>query len=99
MKKIILIIALLAPLAAFSQTSGHGVTTPATETIGSATQRGSTGHVIAEPKDTTIQITMSLDQFKSLLYVIDANIDSKRESKQVIDFLTHSARIVEDKKK
>lgn len=82
MKKALLIIALLAPLAAFSQTKAS-VPVPAK----------------VQPKDTTIQVTMTLDQFKSLLYVIDQNIDSKRESKQVIDFLTHSARIVEDKKK
>lgn len=100
MKKALLIIAVLAPLAAFSQsTAGHGVVTPASETIASPTQRSNTGHAIGEPKDTTIQITMTLDQFKSLLYVIDSNIDSKKESKQVIDFLTHSARMETGEKK
>lgn len=96
MKKALLII-LLAPLAAFSQTTGgHGVTTPATETLPSVTNRGYSVPVV---KDTTIQITMTLDQFKSLLYVIDQNIDSKKESKQVIDFLIHSAKMEGGNKK
>ena len=46
-----------------------------------------------EKQDTTIQITVSLDQFRALLYVIDQNIDSKKVSKDVIELLQKSAAI------
>lgn len=52
-----------------------------------------------QKKDTTIQITMNLEQFKSLLYTIDSNIDSKKLSKEVVDFLKQSASVVADKPK
>lgn len=44
-------------------------------------------------KDTTIQILMPLEQFRALLYTIDVNIDSKKASKELIDFLSKSASI------
>ena len=50
-------------------------------------------------KDTTIAIQMKLDQFKALLYAIDANIDSKKVSKELLDFLQKSAQIVQPKDK
>ena len=47
-----------------------------------------------QPKqDTTIIVTLSLDQYRSLLYVIDQNIDSKKLSKDVIELLQKSAAI------
>ena len=49
--------------------------------------------------DTTIAIQMKLDQFKALLYAIDANIDSKKVSKELLDFLQKSAQIVQPKDK
>ncbi len=51
-------------------------------------------------KDTTIQITLSLNDFRALLYTIDANVDSKKTSKEIMDFLQKSAAIKpkEDKK-
>lgn len=52
-----------------------------------------------EKKDTTIQVTMTLDQFKVVLYTIDANIDSKKVSKDLLEFLQKSAQIVADKPK
>lgn len=53
----------------------------------------------AQKKDTTIQITLPLEQFKVLLYTIDANIDSKKVSKDLLEFLQKSAQIVADKPK
>lgn len=46
-----------------------------------------------QKQDTTIVITVSLDQYKGLLYVIDQNIDSKKVSKDLIEFLQKSAAI------
>lgn len=46
-----------------------------------------------EKQDTTIVITVSLDQYKALLYTIDSNIDSKKVSKDLIDFISKSAAI------
>ena len=45
--------------------------------------------------DTTISIQMKLDQFKALLYTIDASIDSKKVSKELLEFLQKSAQIVQ----
>lgn len=45
--------------------------------------------------DTTIAIQMKLDQFKALLYTIDASIDSKKVSKELLEFLQKSAQIVQ----
>lgn len=50
-----------------------------------------------EQKDTTIAVTLSLNQFKALLATIDANIDSKRTSKELLEFLQSNARIVAPK--
>lgn len=46
-------------------------------------------------QDTTIQVTISLNDFRALLYGIDVNIDSKKASKEIIDFLQKNARIVQ----
>ncbi len=46
------------------------------------------------PQDTTIAVTMNINQFRALLSVIDANIDSKKMSKELLDFLQQNARIV-----
>jgi hypothetical protein len=45
--------------------------------------------------DTTIAIQMKLDQFKALLYTIDQNIDSKKISKELLEFIQKSAQIVQ----
>lgn len=47
-----------------------------------------------QPKDTTIAVTLNINQFRALLTVIDINIDSKKTSKELIDFLQQNARIV-----
>ena len=46
-----------------------------------------------QKQDTTIVITMPLDQFRAVLYTIDANIDSKKVSKELLEFLQKSAAI------
>lgn len=46
-------------------------------------------------KDTTIQITMSLDQYRELLYIIDVNIDSKKVSKGIVEFLQKGVSILQ----
>lgn len=48
-----------------------------------------------EKKDTTIQITISIDQYRGLLYAIDQNIDSKKTSKEIIEFIIKSAKMSE----
>ena len=56
-----------------------------------------------QKQDTTIVITMPLDQYRALLYTIDQNIDSKKVSKELLEFLQKSAAIkpkeIEPKKK
>lgn len=51
----------------------------------------------AQKKDTTIQLSMPIEQFRSLMIGIDASIDSKKSSKEIIDFLIKSAAIVPTK--
>ena len=45
--------------------------------------------------DTTIQIKMNINQFRGLLYAIDQNIDSKKVSKELLEFLQKSAQMVQ----
>lgn len=52
------------------------------------------GSLQAQTKDTTVQITLNINQLRAVLAAIDANIDSKRASKELIDFLQQNARIV-----
>ena len=51
-------------------------------------------NVQAQTKDTTISITLSLNEFRAVLATIDANVDSKRTSKELLDFLQKNARII-----
>jgi hypothetical protein len=52
-----------------------------------------------EKKDTTVQVTMTLDQFKAVVATIDKNIDSKSVSNSLLEFLYKNTQIVEDKPK
>ena len=45
--------------------------------------------------DTTIQVTMNIDQFRAVLISIDQNIDSKKVSKELLEFLQKSAKMVQ----
>ena len=51
-------------------------------------------NVQSQTKDTTVQITLNINQLRAVLAAIDANIDSKRASKELIDFLQQNAKIV-----
>jgi hypothetical protein len=53
----------------------------------------------AQSKDTTIQITMSIQDYRAVLSTIDNNIDSKKVTKDLILFLQRSTKIVADKPK
>jgi hypothetical protein len=46
-------------------------------------------------QDTTISVKMNINQFRALLYTIDQNIDSKKVSKELLEFLQKSAQIVQ----
>ena len=52
----------------------------------------------AQSKDTTVQVTVSIEQFRGLLAAIDGNIDSKKASKEIVDFLLKSAAVLPPKK-
>ena len=52
-----------------------------------------------EKKDTTLQTTLTIDQFRAVLYAIDQNIDSKSLSKQLIDLLNKNTKMVADEPK
>jgi len=47
------------------------------------------------PKDTTVAVQMNINQFRALLYAIDQNIDSKKISKELLEFLQKTAHIVQ----
>lgn len=46
-------------------------------------------------KDTTISVQMNINQFRQLLFAIDQNVDSKKISKDLLEFLQKSAQIVQ----
>lgn len=53
-----------------------------------------------KPKqDTTIRVDLPIEQFRVLLYAIDQNIDSKKVSKELLEFIQKNAQIVADKPK
>ena len=49
--------------------------------------------------DTTIQVNFSLNEYKALLSVLESNIDSKKLTKELIDFLNSKVQIIADKPK
>ena len=53
------------------------------------------GTSLQAQNDSTVQVTMPINQFRALLATIDANIDSKRASKELIEFLQQNARLVQ----
>lgn len=46
-------------------------------------------------QDTIIAVKMDIKQFRYLLMVIDQNVDSKKASKELLDFLQSSALILQ----
>lgn len=47
-----------------------------------------------QPKDSIIQITVSLNDFRALMVVIDQSIDSKKTSKELLEFLQKNAKLL-----
>lgn len=61
-----------------------------------------TSYAFAQDKpkqDTVVVVQMNIQQFRALLTAIDQNIDSKRASKEIVEFLQKSAQIVQPKDK
>ena len=52
-----------------------------------------------EKKDTTIAMTVNINEFRAILYAIDTNIDSKKVSKELLEFIQKNSKIVADKPK
>ena len=50
-------------------------------------------------KDTTVTLTCSIDEMRALLSVIDQNIDSKKLSKEIMEFIQKRVQIVANKPK
>lgn len=48
-------------------------------------------------QDTVIAVEMKIDQFRAVLMTIDQNIDSKKISKELLEFLQKSAKMIEPK--
>jgi len=46
-------------------------------------------------QDTVIAVQMNIGQFRALLMAIDQNIDSKKVSKEILEFLQKNARLVQ----
>lgn len=61
-----------------------------------------TGVAFAQDKpqakqDTVIAVEMKIDQFRAVLITIDQNVDSKKISKELLEFLQKSAKMIEPK--
>ena len=46
-------------------------------------------------QDTTIAIQMNIAQYRELLMAIEQNVDSKKISKEILEFLQKNARLVQ----
>lgn len=51
--------------------------------------------IASAQQDTTVQVTMTLNQFKAVFQVIDTNIDSKKISRELLEFLQKSAKVIQ----
>jgi len=49
--------------------------------------------------DTTIKITFSINEYRAVMSTIDANIDSKKLSKELLEFIAKRAELIADKPK
>lgn len=50
-------------------------------------------------KDSVVVITITREEVNNLIKVIDANVDSKRTSKEIVDFLLSRAVLAPKKEK
>jgi menaquinone-dependent protoporphyrinogen IX oxidase len=53
----------------------------------------------AQSKDTTVALTLKINDFRALMAAIDANVDSKKVSKELLEFIQKNTQIVADKPK
>jgi hypothetical protein len=88
MKKAIILGAIIFSLSANGQQMGEHL-------LSDNTKRITQSKII----DTTVQITLSLNEYRAIMSVIDSNIDSKKTTKELIDFLNSKLQIVTDKPK
>jgi hypothetical protein len=49
--------------------------------------------------DSTIEIKLSINEYRAIMSTIDANIDSKKLSKEILEFIAKNANLVLDKPK
>jgi len=49
--------------------------------------------------DSTIKITFSINEYRAVMSTIDANIDSKKLSKDLLEFIAKRAELIADKPK
>ena len=49
--------------------------------------------------DTTIKITFSINEYRAVMSTIDSNIDSKKLSKDLLEFIAKRAELIADKPK
>ena len=49
--------------------------------------------------DSTIKITFSINEYRAVMSTIDANIDSKKLSKDLLEFIAKRAELIADKLK
>jgi len=71
------------------------------EAVMNEADKANVGIVAKSPvkQDTTIAVQMNINQFRSFLYAIDQNVDSKKVSKELLEFLQNSAKIIQPKDK
>jgi hypothetical protein len=51
-----------------------------------------------EKKDTTIEIKLNINEYRAIMSAIDANIDSKKISKDLLEFIAKNAFIADKPK-
>lgn len=51
----------------------------------------------AQHKDSAVQITLKLSEYRALLYTIDKNVDSKQVTAALLELLQKNTVLVDDK--
>lgn len=49
--------------------------------------------------DSTVEIKLSLNEYRAVMSAIDVNIDSKKISKELLEFIAKNAQLIADKPK
>lgn len=86
MKQLILIALTILTISVFNSQA---------QTKSSATKKPDQVKVdsIKTPADTTITFSMNVNLYRQLLYTLDQNIDSKKVSREILEFLQKIAQI------